>query len=117
VRSVAGGRLEWWQASIRALVPGVAWSAPGAVGSFLAVGVYLSASFDERRRGLHDRAAGSLVVQTPRPPPFVPPSDFQGWYPGAVPPPPRPSGEPPETVSPPEPTAPVDQDHHRLPGT
>ena len=54
VQSVAGGRLPWWQAGIRAMVPGLAQCVP-VYGSFARMGVYLSASFDEARRGLHDR--------------------------------------------------------------
>jgi uncharacterized RDD family membrane protein YckC len=91
VRSVVGGPLPWWQAGIRALVPGLAQCVP-VYGSFARMGIYLSASFDEARRGLHDRAAGSLVVALPRPVPVALPPGLPGWYPGTgLPPPPPPA--------------------------
>ena len=107
VQSVGGGRLEWWQAGIRAMVPGLAQCVP-VYGSFARMGVYLSASFDEARRGLHDRAAGSLVAAVPRPAPVALPPGHPGWYPGAVPPPPPTSRYPtPGDVAPgPDPQAP-----------
>ena len=87
VQAVGGGLLPWWQAGIRAMVPGLANCVP-VYGQFARMGVYLSASFDEARRGLHDRAAGSLVVAVPRPAPIPLPPGYPGWYPGTVPPPP-----------------------------
>jgi uncharacterized RDD family membrane protein YckC len=93
VQSVVGGGLPWWQAGIRAMVPGLAQCIP-VYGSFARMGVYLSASFDESRRGLHDRAAGSLVIAVPRPAPIAVPPGYPGWYPGTVPPPPPPASRP-----------------------
>ena len=58
-----GGRLEWWQAGIRAVLPQIAWLVP-FVGVGLVSVIYLVAAFDPYRRGLHDRAAGSLVIRT-----------------------------------------------------
>jgi len=95
VRSAGGGPLPWWQAGIRAMVPGLAQCVP-VYGSFARMGVYLSASFDEARRGLHDRAAGSLVIAVPRPAPLPLPPGHAGWYPGSVPPPPPPSRSDPQ---------------------
>jgi uncharacterized RDD family membrane protein YckC len=97
VQSAGGDRLAWWQAGIRAMVPALAQTVP-VFGTFARIGVYLSASFDERRRGLHDRAAGSLVVAVPRPAPVALPAGYPGWYPGTglpPPPPPPPPGPPP----------------------
>ena len=65
-----GGRIEWWQAGIRAVIPQLAWLVP-YVGIGLVLAVYLTAMIDPFRRGLHDRAAGSVVVRSrsTRPPP------------------------------------------------
>lgn len=95
VRSGDGSRLPWWQAAIRAVVPGLAQVVP-SIGVLLTAAVYLSASFDPQRRGLHDRAAGSLVLARPRPeiapgpPGWYPPPGVPGW------PPPTGSGPPPD---------------------
>jgi len=65
------GRPTLWQAATRAVVPlaGVVVDAalgfPG-VGAFWIFAVYASLLFDERRRGLHDRAAGTLVTRVER---------------------------------------------------
>lgn len=67
VDSATGGRPTLWQAATRAVVPlagvvvDVALGA-GGVGTLWVLAVYGSLLFDERRRGLHDRAAGTLVV-------------------------------------------------------
>lgn len=58
-----GGRLEWWQAGIRAVLPQIAWLVP-YLGIGLVSVIYLVAVLDPYRRGLHDRAAGSLVIRT-----------------------------------------------------
>jgi uncharacterized RDD family membrane protein YckC len=61
VVALDGQRLGWMRAFQRALVP-VAIGVIPAVGPFLYVGVYALAFQGGRRQGLHDRAAGSLVV-------------------------------------------------------
>lgn len=55
-----GGSVPFSAALIRALVP-AAFSVIPAVGQFLGFAVYLLAFFDQRRQGLHDKAAGTLV--------------------------------------------------------
>ncbi len=61
VDATDGGRLGWYAAAQRAVVPLVAGAVPG-LGLLLASFVYGRAFFDPLRRGIHDRAAGSLVV-------------------------------------------------------
>lgn len=61
VRRVDGGRVGWASAAIRALVP-VAFSAVPQLGVVLGIVVYAFALFGPLRQGLHDRAAGTLVV-------------------------------------------------------
>lgn len=69
--------VSWRQAAIRAGVPGML-SAVGSltpVGS-VAVGVdYLWPLWDPLRRTLHDRAAGTVVIETKRAAPIEPPVD------------------------------------------
>ena len=48
-------------AFIRSLVPAAFGVIPG-IGTFLAMGVYLWAFVDPRRQGIHDKAAGTLVI-------------------------------------------------------
>ncbi|MEX0846224.1 MAG: RDD family protein [Ilumatobacteraceae bacterium] len=62
VRADTGGRLGWFSSVQRAMVPAVANGVP-ALGVLLSALVYVPAFFDPLRRGLHDRAAGSLVVR------------------------------------------------------
>lgn len=62
VRADTGGRLGWFASVQRALVPVVASVVP-EVGFLLAALVYGVAFVDPLRRGIHDRAAGSLVVR------------------------------------------------------
>jgi uncharacterized RDD family membrane protein YckC len=57
-----GTRPRWNQAALRIAVPGVAWLVPYFGGGLLAAVVYLTAAFHPLRQGLHDRAAGTLVV-------------------------------------------------------
>lgn len=71
VDGAGGGRPTLWQAATRAVVPlaGVAVDAAAgtaAVGAFWIVAVYGSLLFDERRRGIHDRAAGTMVTAVER---------------------------------------------------
>ena len=63
VRVTDGGPVGFSGASLRSLVPAVA-GAPPVIGPFLAIAVYAVAMFDRRRQGLHDKAAGTVVVDT-----------------------------------------------------
>ncbi len=63
VRSDTGGRLGWFGAAQRALVTAVAGGVP-ELSLLLAGVVYGSAWLSPRRQGIHDRAAGSLVVSS-----------------------------------------------------
>ncbi|MEO5899320.1 MAG: RDD family protein [Ilumatobacteraceae bacterium] len=71
VRAEDGGPVGWTAAVMRALVPLTAGVVP-TVGFTLTLGVYGFAVFGPLRQGLHDRAAGTLVVLH-RPRPTVPP--------------------------------------------
>jgi uncharacterized RDD family membrane protein YckC len=62
VRLVDGGRPDWSEATIRALVP-LSLGAIPRVGVFLGVLVYSLALWNPMRQGLHDKAAGTLVVR------------------------------------------------------
>jgi uncharacterized RDD family membrane protein YckC len=62
VRLVDGGRPTWSEAAMRALVP-LAFGAIPKVGVFLGVMVYSLAMWTPLRQGLHDKAAGTLVVR------------------------------------------------------
>ncbi|HEY4333635.1 MAG TPA: RDD family protein [Ilumatobacteraceae bacterium] len=61
VRVDTAGPVLWASSAVRALVPLAAGVIPG-IGEFLSVIVYSSAFFDRRRQGLHDKAAGTIVV-------------------------------------------------------
>jgi len=61
-----GTRPSMERAALRAAVPGVAWVIPYFGGGILAALIYLTAVFNPLRQGLHDRAAGTLVVMSPR---------------------------------------------------
>ena len=63
VRSVDGSRPGWSEAVIRALLP-LSLGAIPRVGVFLVVLVYSLALWTPLRQGLHDKAAGTLVVRT-----------------------------------------------------
>lgn len=63
VRTDTGGRLGWFASVQRALVTAVAGGLP-EVSLLLAAVVYGAAWFSPRRQGIHDRAAGSIVVST-----------------------------------------------------
>jgi uncharacterized RDD family membrane protein YckC len=62
-RLIGGTKPDLSQAGLRALVPASAWAIP-VVGFGLYVFVFLSAFGHPLRRGIHDRAAGSVVVRT-----------------------------------------------------
>jgi uncharacterized RDD family membrane protein YckC len=61
VRLADGGRPGWSEAVMRALVP-LSLGAIPRVGVFLGVLVYSLALWNPLRQGLHDKAAGTLVV-------------------------------------------------------
>jgi uncharacterized RDD family membrane protein YckC len=62
VRLMDGGRPGWSEAAMRALVP-LSLGAIPQVGVLLAVLVYSLALWNPLRQGLHDKAAGTLVVR------------------------------------------------------
>ena len=62
VRLLDGRRPNWSEAAIRSLVPLALQSIP-RVGVFLWLMVYSLAMWSPLRQGLHDRAAGTLVVR------------------------------------------------------
>lgn len=71
VDAATGGRPILWQAATRAVVPlagvvvDVALGTAG-VGALWVLAVYGALLLDERLRGLHDRAAGTMVVDVER---------------------------------------------------
>ncbi|HEY7625527.1 MAG TPA: RDD family protein [Ilumatobacteraceae bacterium] len=62
VRMIDGQRPTWSQAAMRALVP-LAFGAIPRIGVYLGLMVYSLALWNPLRQGLHDRAAGTLVVR------------------------------------------------------
>ncbi|MDO8361330.1 MAG: RDD family protein [Actinomycetota bacterium] len=62
VSIVDGGPIGFTRSVQRSLVPTTVSAIP-QVGMFLGIGVYALALFHPLRQGLHDRAAGSLVVR------------------------------------------------------
>ncbi len=62
VSVVDGGGLGFVRSFQRSLVP-TTLSAIPQVGPMLGIGVYVYAFFDPLRQGVHDKAAGSIVVQ------------------------------------------------------
>ena len=62
VRLVDGGRPGWYEAAMRALVP-LSLGAIPRVGIVLSALVYSMAMWNPLRQGLHDKAAGTLVVR------------------------------------------------------
>ncbi|HEY0517954.1 MAG TPA: RDD family protein [Ilumatobacteraceae bacterium] len=66
VRLVDGGRPDWYEAGMRALVP-LSLGAIPRVGVVLGVLVYSLAMWNPLRQGLHDKAAGTLVVRNAAP--------------------------------------------------
>ena len=61
VRVDTAGPVLWSSSAIRALVPLAAGLIP-YIGAFLSAIVYVSAFFNRRLQGWHDRAAGTIVV-------------------------------------------------------
>jgi uncharacterized RDD family membrane protein YckC len=61
VHVLDGGPVALSSAFIRSLLPAALSVIPG-IGAMLSLGVYLWAFFDPRRQGIHDKAAGTLVV-------------------------------------------------------
>jgi uncharacterized RDD family membrane protein YckC len=66
VHAVSLGAVSLSSAFIRSLVPAAFGVVPG-IGMILGMGVYLWAFFDPRRQGIHDKAAGTLVVLKAQP--------------------------------------------------
>jgi uncharacterized RDD family membrane protein YckC len=66
VVAVDGGRVGFQQAGIRAIVPTAVQLVPWGVGGVLSIVVYLWAIMDAHRQGLHDKAAGTLVIHNLR---------------------------------------------------
>jgi uncharacterized RDD family membrane protein YckC len=63
VRAADGARVGWSAAGIRVLLPVLANLLPlGVLTPAVALGVYLLAVVDPHRQGVHDKAAGTLVV-------------------------------------------------------
>ena len=55
----------WRRAAVRWALPGVLGRLP-YVGIWVSLAIMASLVWDPRRRGLHDRAAGTIVVRVPR---------------------------------------------------
>ena len=62
VNRADGGRVSWTYAAVRALIPTAVQLVP-AIGPGLALAVYLRAVFHPLRQGIHDAAAGTIVVR------------------------------------------------------
>lgn len=62
VNRVDGGRVSWTYSAVRALIPTAVQLVP-VVGPGLSLVVYLRAVFHPLRQGLHDAAAGTIVVK------------------------------------------------------
>lgn len=62
VSVVDGGGLGFVRAFQRSLVPTALGAIP-QIGPLLGIGVYVYAFFDPLRQGIHDKAAGSIVVR------------------------------------------------------
>jgi uncharacterized RDD family membrane protein YckC len=61
--AATGGRIGWFAAVQRALVPAVAAAVP-EIGIMFSAVVYGLAAFGPLRQGLHDRAAGTVVIMS-----------------------------------------------------
>jgi len=59
-----GRRPLWWQAGIRVALPAVIATIPHPLTQIVFIGIYFSSQFDPMGRGLHDKAAGTVVVTT-----------------------------------------------------
>ena len=62
VNRVDGGRVSWTYSAVRALIPTAVQLVP-VVGPGLSLVVYLRAVFHPLRQGVHDAAAGTIVVK------------------------------------------------------
>ncbi|MFM8650181.1 MAG: RDD family protein [Actinomycetota bacterium] len=62
VNRIDGSAVSWSYAAVRALIPAVAGLIP-AIGFALNIAVYIRAFFHPYRQGLHDAAAGTVVVR------------------------------------------------------
>ncbi len=71
VHAADGGAVSASSAFIRSLVPAAFGAVPG-VGMFVGLVVYFWAFVDPRRQGIHDKAAGTLVVLQRRVVPLTP---------------------------------------------
>ncbi len=63
-RQVNGRCPLWWEAALRIAVPGVVATIPHPLAKVVAMGLYMTAMFDPLRRGVPDRAAGTVVVRS-----------------------------------------------------
>jgi uncharacterized RDD family membrane protein YckC len=54
----------WWRSTVRWALPGLAGRLP-VIGLVVSLAVTVSLLVDPRRRGLHDRVAGTIVVKVP----------------------------------------------------
>lgn len=59
-----GGRPHWSQAAIRIALPAVSAALPLQWAIVVYVSAYTTASWNPLRRGIHDQAAGTIVVAT-----------------------------------------------------
>lgn len=62
VNRVDGSPVSWSYSAVRALIPAVAGLIP-VIGFALNIAVYVRAFFHPYRQGLHDAAAGTIVVR------------------------------------------------------
>ncbi len=62
VNRVDGGRVSWNYSAVRALIPTAVQLVP-VIGPGLSLVVYVRAVFHPLRQGLHDAAAGTIVVK------------------------------------------------------
>ena len=62
VNRIDGSRVGWSYAAVRALVPAAASAIPH-IGPAVSLAVYVRAFFHPYRQGLHDAAAGTVVVR------------------------------------------------------
>ena len=63
----ADGSLPGWRrAVLRWALPGVLGRLPNNLGLWISLAVMASLVVDPRRRGLHDRLAGTIVIRVPR---------------------------------------------------
>jgi uncharacterized RDD family membrane protein YckC len=63
-RQVNGRCPVWWEAALRIGLPGVVAAIPHPLARVAAMAMFVVAMFDPLRRGLPDRAAGTVVVRS-----------------------------------------------------